>query len=555
MALTGKRLDELTEITIPEYDDVLYLENDPASAHNHRKVTLATLRGGIFNVMDYAGGATINDGATDASTAIQAAIDAAAAAASTTSDAAAVVIPGGGSYNLGTTGITVPAYVHLIGLGRPYLLYSGTDFAVSMAGSYAMLRDLVVNVSTASGQSDYFGAVKIGGGAAQASSNVIDHCLIQGTETGTQADPFGVGIYIAGPNTTYPTYFNEIVECKIRRWYRGTLHHDAANQQKYRGGVVEYYTLYGVDLAGSDENQMDGTFFQQAAGTGVYGLTYAVHVGAAAVLNQLSYGAEPGTYSSPLLCENSGNTVYSINANGTYGMETDGLLRLWSTAGDLVTDTIVATESLDVYDSTALGSEMVLNGDFATTPDTNWTWGSGWTLESAKAKFAGGSQNTLTQSLTITAGCAYRISVTLSGDADSGVQVVYNGTNYFRARPNATTTKYFIAAAGGSTFTITPSSNFSGSVDDVSVKRITGGTFRAQGPIYSSQGVYSGVAGIAQGHIDAAHGPGGNTPSYLKLASPNGTVRYLFVEDDGTVKVHTSAPTANTDGSVVGAQT
>lgn len=43
--------------------------------------------------------------------------------------------------------------------------------------------------------------------------------------------------------------------------------------------------------------------------------------------------------------------------------------------------------------------------------------------------------------------------------------------------------------------------------------------------------------------------------SWLKLVSANGTARYLFVENDGTLKIHTAEPTANTDGSVVGAQT
>lgn len=45
-----------------------------------------------------------------------------------------------------------------------------------------------------------------------------------------------------------------------------------------------------------------------------------------------------------------------------------------------------------------------------------------------------------------------------------------------------------------------------------------------------------------------------SAPSYIKLVSANGTPRYIFVENDGTVKVHTAVPTANTDGSEVGAQ-
>jgi hypothetical protein len=47
----------------------------------------------------------------------------------------------------------------------------------------------------------------------------------------------------------------------------------------------------------------------------------------------------------------------------------------------------------------------------------------------------------------------------------------------------------------------------------------------------------------------------GSAPSYLRLYSPNGTLNYLFIEDDGTVKRHTAVPTANADGSAVGDQT
>ena len=65
----------------------------------------------------------------------------------------------------------------------------------------------------------------------------------------------------------------------------------------------------------------------------------------------------------------------------------------------------------------------------------------------------------------------------------------------------------------------------------------------------------AGVSATTRGAITAFHGAAGNTPGYLLLYSPNGTAHYFFVEDDGTLKQHTSAPAANTDGNVVGAQT
>ena len=58
-----------------------------------------------------------------------------------------------------------------------------------------------------------------------------------------------------------------------------------------------------------------------------------------------------------------------------------------------------------------------------------------------------------------------------------------------------------------------------------------------------------------RGYIKLYDGSGGNQASFVQLHSRNGTAYYLFVEDDGTVKVHTSAPADNADGDPVGAQT
>lgn len=49
-------------------------------------------------------------------------------------------------------------------------------------------------------------------------------------------------------------------------------------------------------------------------------------------------------------------------------------------------------------------------------------------------------------------------------------------------------------------------------------------------------------------------GGGGAAPGCIRIASPNGTIWYLFVEDDGTVKIHNALPTSNSNGSVVGLQ-
>jgi len=63
-----------------------------------------------------------------------------------------------------------------------------------------------------------------------------------------------------------------------------------------------------------------------------------------------------------------------------------------------------------------------------------------------------------------------------------------------------------------------------------------------------------GTDGVQQGSLTVWDGAGGNTPAYILLYSPNGTAHYFFVEDDGTLKQHTAAPTQNSDGNAVGSQ-
>lgn len=65
----------------------------------------------------------------------------------------------------------------------------------------------------------------------------------------------------------------------------------------------------------------------------------------------------------------------------------------------------------------------------------------------------------------------------------------------------------------------------------------------------------AGTDGGVRGVISAWDGSGGSAPGCLRLCSPNGMQWYLFIEDDGTLKVHSALPTQNADGLEVGSQT
>ena len=83
---------------------------------------------------------------------------------------------------------------------------------------------------------------------------------------------------------------------------------------------------------------------------------------------------------------------------------------------------------------------------------------------------------------------------------------------------------------------------------------VLGSSSDGVGTVTIGGGLIVGSNSATQGTISLWDGAGGNTPGYMILYSPNGTANYIFCEDDGTLKRHTGAPTANGDGSEIGGQ-
>lgn len=73
---------------------------------------------------------------------------------------------------------------------------------------------------------------------------------------------------------------------------------------------------------------------------------------------------------------------------------------------------------------------------------------------------------------------------------------------------------------------------------------------------FQSEGgqVTAGVNGSERGIVWATSGGTGTTPGVLRLASAGGASHYVFVEDDGTLRVAASLPSGNGDGMEVGEQ-
>lgn len=121
-----------------------------------------------------------------------------------------------------------------------------------------------------------------------------------------------------------------------------------------------------------------------------------------------------------------------------------------------------------------LGSELVTDGGFATDLSawtaTNWTWVSG------KARHTTGNTSALSQTIAgIVSGTVYRIVFTISSRVAGSVTISLGAATYATTQStNATHTIALTAAASGSlTFSITPTTDFDGDIDDVSVMAIT----------------------------------------------------------------------------------
>jgi hypothetical protein len=119
-----------------------------------------------------------------------------------------------------------------------------------------------------------------------------------------------------------------------------------------------------------------------------------------------------------------------------------------------------------------LGSELVVNGDFAT--DTNWTKGTGWTISGGKANCDGSQTSTssLYQNAGLTIGAAYKVIVTISNYSAGNIRILMGGST-FGEWVNSNGEKTFILVQSfDQRIYVQADANFVGSIDNVSVKEV-----------------------------------------------------------------------------------
>ena len=117
-----------------------------------------------------------------------------------------------------------------------------------------------------------------------------------------------------------------------------------------------------------------------------------------------------------------------------------------------------------------IGVEEVTNGNFET--DSDWTKGTGWSIADGRAsRTAQASSSELTATnTTLTTGNIYKCVMTVSNVLDGAVRFQTGSTGSTLYTSDGTYTEYI--KAQGASFSIKGNANFTGSIDNVSVKEV-----------------------------------------------------------------------------------
>ena len=140
------------------------------------------------------------------------------------------------------------------------------------------------------------------------------------------------------------------------------------------------------------------------------------------------------------------------------------------------------------YDSaTPIGSEEVVNGDFAT--DTDWTKQAGWTISGGKANVdssVAGSTNISSDNMSVVIGKSYQVKYDVDSASGSGIRFSLGGfTEPSFTIATGTRVKIITATSTGG-FLVSASSNDTlAQIDNVSVKEVSAGTIT--GATYDDQ--------------------------------------------------------------------
>ena len=182
---------------------------------------------------------------------------------------------------------------------------------------------------------------------------------------------------------------------------------------------------------------------------------------------------------------------HNITANGSYSFEGIGdfdRLQFQAKSGATTSFDITNISVIEITDDTnlprinyegfsyqdALGSELVVNGDFAT--DSNWSKGGNWSIGGGLATANGNSNGNIAQSIPLTIGATYSVTYTVV-NASVGTRIGISTdaiSIQIQRTENGTYTETFIASLTSFYIRALWNNGNPASIDNVSVKEYLG---------------------------------------------------------------------------------
>ena len=134
--------------------------------------------------------------------------------------------------------------------------------------------------------------------------------------------------------------------------------------------------------------------------------------------------------------------------------------------------TRVDEDGLVNYAEIVSDTELVTNGDFVT--DTDWTKGTGWTISGGNLNASNVNAASTTQAGYTFVGKTFQVSYTISDYSQGGVRIYLGGSQSTSLKSaNGTHTETISISSGNTLVYIYGTSNFTGNIDNVSIKEVT----------------------------------------------------------------------------------
>lgn len=310
------------------------------------------------------------------------------------------------------------------------------------------------------------------------------------------------------------------------------------------GRLVMKEFVYNCEVAVVGTRVTGGGILYTNLGSGAF-YQYGSDAGQATASTFSPLGLTGATQATRLVgATTSGSPSTGSFAVGDTVLARDGFLWVCTTAGSPGTWARVGLRSPSSQTTAPLGASALTNGDFAASL-ASWT-GANWAFSAGTALHTTGSTAALTQALSgLTSGGYYLISWTITGRTAGTVSFALDAASV--TGKSVTGTDTVISPSATPTFTVTPTTDFDGAVDNLSVQLI--GTSTPQAYYDTALGTSAAELRASTGQVALGlNALGQNVTGSTNTAFGTNALR-RNVTGTANTAVGSAANTSNTSGS------